>query len=100
MGELKIIIQLMATENQYQLAIVNAATGTTVVVSTGNVRVHSINFPKATSGIVKVANGDGSTRIDFPAASIGSMILDAIFPVGLSVNAASAESFTVTYAQD
>lgn len=87
----------MAIQNQFQLRAYNAASGTVTVVTSGNVTIHSISFPKASAGIVKLANGDGSTNIDFPAASIGSLILDGMFPNGLALNAASADSFTVAY---
>lgn len=84
-------------ENQYQLSAINATSGTLTVVAIGNVTVHTVNFPIATTGIVKVANGDGSTNIDFPVGSIGSMRLDASFSKGLAIHAAASDSVSVTY---
>lgn len=83
---------------QFQLAAYNLASGSTIIAATGNVTVHTVNFPKASAGIVRLADGDGVvSKVIYPAASIGSLILDSSFANGLSVNAATADSFTVTY---
>lgn len=88
----------MSIQNQYQVAAYNVSSGSTTIAATGNVTVHTVDFPKASAGIVRLADGDGSiSRIIYPAASIGCMVLDASFANGLQVNAASADSFTVTY---
>lgn len=80
---------------QYVPTFITTAT-TTTIAGAGNITVHTISFPKATAGTVTVQNAAGDSLFVFPVASIGSMILDIIFPVGLKIVTASADAVIVT----
>lgn len=84
-------------QNQYQLKVVNAATGTAVVVASGNATIHTVNFPKATSGVSYLTAADGTIIVTYPTGSIGSMRYDAAFPGGVSIGTVAADSVHVTY---
>ncbi len=74
-----------------------AASGTTVVAAAGNVTVHTVNFPRATVGTTIFASAANVVYGTFPIGSIGSIVLDAVFPNGLSVGTTSSLDFvTVT----
>lgn len=74
-----------------------ATAGTTVVAAAGNVTVHTVNFPKATVGTTIFASAANVVYGTFPIGSVGSLILDAVYPNGLSVGTTSALDFiTVT----
>lgn len=80
---------------QYTPTHITTAT-TTVIASSGNVTMHTISFPKATTGTVTVQNGAGSSLMVYPVGSIGSMLLDAIYPNGLQIVTSAADAVVVT----
>ena len=89
----------MSIQNQYQV-VFNTASGTAIVQGKGNVTMHTINFPKATAGLVFLAtNLSSGTSIvwTLPIATIGSLRFDCGFPDGLAVQANSADAYAVTF---
>lgn len=73
-------------------------TATTAVMATsGNVTVHSVNFPKATTGTLTLQSGTGGSIMVFPIGSIGAMILDAVYPSGLQAVTSAEDSVVITY---
>lgn len=82
----------------YQLSYINTQTTTTIAAS-GNVRLHTVNCPKATAGVITFEDITGSPVIYFtlPIGSIGCFILDASAPNGLKIVTASADIVITTY---
>lgn len=71
------------------------STATDTVIGVGTTFVHTVVLPKATAGIVTLEKIDGTDYIALPAGSIGTLILDSVFP-GLSIKTASADFVIVT----
>lgn len=89
----------MAIQNQYQV-VFNTASGTALIQLGGNLTVHTLNFPKATTGIVYLTTGVGSgTTIlwTIPSGAIGSLRFDSVFANGLAIGAVAADAYAVTY---
>ncbi len=89
----------MAIQNQYQV-VFNTASGTNLIQLGGNMTMHTLNFPKATSGVVYLTTGVGSgTTIlwTIPAASIGSLRFDCSLVNGLAIGAVAADAYAVTW---
>lgn len=89
----------MAIQIQYQVAF-NTAAGSTIIQLGGNLTVHTLIFPKATTGLVYLATGvnTGTTILwTIPTGAIGSLRFDAGFANGLSIATAAADAYAVTY---
>ena len=84
-------------ENQYQL-VVGTASGT-AAVDTSNLTVHTVVSPKASAGVISLKNPTTfASYVDFPVGTIGTLILDASFPAGLSVYLSGADAAVcITY---
>lgn len=82
----------------YQIGAITTQTTTTVAAS-GNVRLHTVNFPKATSGTVTFEDISGSPVVyfTFPIGSIGCMILDGSCPNGLKIVTSAADTCVFAY---
>lgn len=76
------------------------AGSTTTTIGTGNVFVHTVIIPKTTANTVTLEQADGTDYYVFPASTVaGTYIFDSIFPSGLVVNCAGADTGVVTYSQ-
>lgn len=82
----------------YKPTHINTQTTTVIESAAKNITVHTISFPKATSGTVTLQSGAGVTYTGavYPIGSIGSIVLDASFPVGLQVVTSAADMLVVT----
>jgi hypothetical protein len=84
------------TTLQYKLNTVNQAVGgTTSIVASGNITVHTVSFPKATVGTTLFYGSGNVLGATFPIGSIGCLVLDACFPNGLSVVTGSVNDFVL-----
>ncbi len=90
----------MAIQIQYQIAF-NTASGTLMIQPAGNLTVHTLNFPKATSGTVYLTTGGNTSGTaiiwTIPSGAIGSLILDAAFASGLAIGAVAADAYAITW---
>lgn len=70
---------------------------TTSVVTGGNVHIHTIVCPKATTGTVTFNDVAGSPATYFvlPIGSIGTFIMDAVYPNGLSVITSAGDNVLI-----
>lgn len=70
---------------------------TTLVVAASNVHIHTVVCPKATTGTVTFNDVAGSPNTYFvlPIGSIGTFILDSVFPNGLSVITSAADTVLI-----
>lgn len=84
--------------NSYKpIAIV---TNTTTAISTGATFVHTINIPKANGGTITLEEAGGTDYVVIPASSGPiCMVLDCVFPNGLQVITASADTVIITISQ-
>ncbi len=84
-------------QNQYQLTYISTAT-TTTIQSAGNITIHTITCPIATTGTVTFNDVTGSpvTYFVLPIGSIGSFRLDSICANGLKVVTSAADKVIVT----
>lgn len=82
----------------YQLIAISTQTTTTVAAS-GNVRIHTVICPKATTGTVTFEDiaGSPATYFVLPIGSIGCFILDASAPNGLKVVTSAADTVLINY---
>lgn len=87
----------MAFIPQYQLSY--TATAATVAIGTGQIMIHTVNFPKALAGTVALTDTAGAiTYAAFPVASIGSFRLDAVIGSGLKiVQGSAADQVSITW---
>lgn len=81
---------------EYEI-VTNTSSGTLVVVTAGNLTVHTIVSPIASTGTYTLKNAAFATVFVFPIGTIGTMLLDAVFPSGLSIVSSAADSVIVTY---
>lgn len=81
---------------EFQL-VYNATSGTTVVVASGNVLVHTLVSPIASTGTILLKDATFATVASFPIGTIGTMILDAKFGNGLTMVKSASDSAGVTY---
>lgn len=84
-------------QNQYQLTYISSAT-TTTIASAGNISIHTVTCPIATTGTVTFTDVTGSpvTYFVLPIGSIGSFKLDSICGNGLKVVTSAADKVIVT----
>lgn len=86
----------MAIIPQFQASYTATATAQTLQ-STGGIMVHTVSSPIATVGTYTAKDGAGSaTYFVLPIGTIGSIVLDAIFPNGLQITQSSAADKTIT----
>lgn len=87
----------MAIIPQFQASY--TATAATVAIATGQIMVHTVNFPKALAGTMSLTDTAGAiTYAAFPVASIGSFLLDIVVGSGLKiVQGSAADQITVTW---
>ncbi len=91
----------MAIQIQYQVLYASGtAAGTALVQLGGNGTLHTLIFPKATTGVSYLTTGVGSgTTIlwTIPSGAIGSLLFNAVYANGLAVGTVAADAFAVTY---
>jgi len=89
------------TREIYTTTTISTST-TTTVYATGNFFLHTIVLPKATSGAVTFEDVAGSpvTYFVLPSATVaGTLIFDSIFPNGLKVVTAAADTVIINSSQ-
>lgn len=86
------------TREIYTPIYISSSTTTTIAGGAGNVFIHTVNCPIATTGAVTFEDITGSpvTYFVLPIGSIGCFILDSIFPNGLKVVTAAADKVIIT----
>ncbi len=84
----------------YTPTYISSAT-TTNIQPAGNCYIHTVNCPIALTGTAKFQDRAGSPVEYFtlPIGSIGSLILDAVFPNGLSVVTSAGDKLIITSKQ-
>lgn len=82
----------------FQLSYISTNTTTTIAAS-GNVKIHTVNCPIATTGTVTFEDITGTPVVYFvlPIGSIGSFILDSSAPNGLKIVTSAADVVITTY---
>lgn len=83
---------------QYQLSYISTQT-TTTVLAAGNLTVHTVTCPIATTGTVTFEDVAGSPATYFvlPIGSIGSFRLDTLLPNGLKIVTSAADKVITSY---
>lgn len=81
--------------NQYQTTYISSAT-TTTIKSAGNITIHTVNCPIATTGTITFQNASGTAYFVLPIGSIGSFILDCSCPSGLAVVTSAGDKVIIT----
>ncbi len=86
------------TREIYTPTYISSSTTTTVLGTAGNVFIHTINCPIATTGTVTFEDITGSpvTYFVLPIGSIGCFIIDSIFTNGLKVVTSAADKVLIT----
>lgn len=86
------------TREIYTLKYIATQT-TTSVQTSGNIFIHTITCPIATTGTVTFNDVTGSpvTYFVLPIGSIGCFTLDDILPNGLSVITSAADKVLISY---
>ena len=83
--------------NAYTPVYVSGATTTNV--ATGTVFIHTIVVPIASAGTLTFRDRASSpvTYFVLPIGSVGSFLLDAVFPNGLAIVTSASDKAIITY---
>ncbi len=83
-------------QNQYQFSS-NAAAGTLTIKTSGNLTIHTIVSPVASTGTYLLKNGAFATIATFPIGTIGTLLLDASIPNGAYLVSSATDNVIVTH---
>ena len=84
----------MAMIPQFQASYTATATAQTLK-ATGGIMVHTVCSPIASVGTVTATDASSNTLFVLPIGTIGSVLLDAVFPNGLIITQSSASDKTI-----
>lgn len=83
-------------QNQYQLKYIST-NATTVIAASGNLTLHTVSIPVATTGTITLQDKDGSAYFVFPIGAVGPFRFDCICANGLSVVTSASDKVVFTY---
>jgi hypothetical protein len=82
-----------------QFQITSISTNTTTSLAAGGIMIHTIVAPIAAGGTITLTDYAGSpaTYLILPIGTIGTMLLDAVFPNGVKVVTSASDKVLVTW---
>lgn len=82
---------------EFRTKAISTATTTSVTTAGKNMKIHTVVCPKALTGTATFQDTSASAYFVLPIGSIGTFILDSVFPNGLDVVTSAGDTVLVNY---